>query len=226
MTYEVMSLLLEAGMEIAFLTKGAIQQRFLALFSTFPTKVFAQIGITTLNQRLQNALEPGAALPSQRLAAIENLTRIGIGVRARLDPLIPDLTDTNENIENLLSELGKRQVRSIAASYIFLRPAFAPRLSEMLHQYARKNSSARAWFWHRLADGVGGGQMIGLTARQERFHRLGTMAARHGIDLHVCACKNPDMDLKTNCRIAGSAPNPIGEGPLFDAADLSQETQP
>lgn len=224
-TYKTMSILLEAGVEIAFLTKGAIQERFLELFSRFPAKVFAQIGITTLDERLQKTLEPGASLLSQRLEAIENLTRIGIGMRARLDPLVPDLTDTNENLENLLSELGKRQVRSIAASYIFLRPAFAQRLSEVLHQCAHKNSSACAWSWHRLADGVGGGQMVGTAYRQERFHRLRALAARHRIDLHVCACKNPDLDLKTNCRIAGSAPDPIAEGPLFEAADLNQETQ-
>jgi len=225
-TYETMSILLDAGVEIAFLTKGAIPERFLTLFSSFPSKVFSQIGITTLDERLQKTLEPGAASPCQRLQAIENLAQLQILVHARLDPLVPGLTDTNENLETLLEELGKQKVRSIAASYIFLRPAFAQHLSEMLHQFAHKNSSARAWSWHRLADGVGGGQMIGTADRQERFHRLRALAARHGISLHVCACQNPDLDLKTNCRIAGSVPNPTGENPLFEAADLNQETQP
>jgi len=208
------------GVEVAFLTKGAIPERFLTLFSSFPNKVFAQIGITTLDEPLQKTLEPGAASPSQRLEAIENLTRIGIGVRARLDPLVPDLTDTNENIEHLLSELGKRQILSIAAGYIFLRPAFAQRLSEILHQCARKTNSARAWSWHRLADGVGGGQMIAAAYRQERFEGLRALAAKHAMYLHVCACKNPDLDLKTNCRIAGPAQNPIGEGSLFNEKQM------
>jgi DNA repair photolyase len=224
-TYKTMSILLKAGVEIAFLSKGSIQERFLALFSEFPAKVFAQIGITTVDERLQNALEPGAALPSQRLEAIENLTRIGIPVRARLDPLVPDLTDTDENLVALMAELEKRQVRSIAASYLFLRPAFAQQLFETLRPCAVEVNPAQTWSWHRLADGVGGGQMIALADRQDRFARLGTLAAKHGMELHVCACKNPDLVLKSDCRIAGPAPNPIGDGPLFKAAGLDQEIQ-
>lgn len=224
--YETMSILLEAGVEVAFLTKGAIQERFLALFSRFPTKVFAQIGITTLDERLQKILEPGAALPCQRLLAIENLARLGIPVRVRLDPLVPDLTDTMENLASLLAELEKRQVRSIVASYLFLRPAFAQRISETLHQCVGKTSSTLTWSWHRLADGVGSGQMIDLADRRERFRQLGALAAKHEMELRVCACKNPDLDLESNCRIAGPAPSQVGNGPLFESADAHRETEP
>jgi DNA repair photolyase len=225
-TYETMSALLHAGIEVAFLTKGAIQERFLALFSRFPTKVFAQIGITTLDQQLQKALEPGAALPCQRLQAIENLARLEIPVRARLDPLVPDLTDAEESLASLLTELERRQVRSIAASYLFLRPAFSQRLSEVLRQFVGKTSPTLTWSWHRLADGVGGGQMIALADRQERFRRLETLAAKHGMELHICACKNPDLSLKSDCRIAGAATSQIENGPLFESADLPRETEP
>jgi len=213
--YETMSTLLHAGVEVAFLTKGAIPERFFGLFSQFPTKVFAQIGITTLDERLQQVLEPGAASPSQRLDAIENLARLGISVRARLDPLAPDVTDTEENLTSLLEELAKRQVKSIAASYLFLRPAFAKHLLEILRQFTHNNSSANLWSWHRLADGVGGGQMIDVAERQTRFRQLEALAARYGIDVHVCACKNPDLGLTSNCRIAGSDSPQPGTASLF-----------
>ena len=213
--YETMSTLLHAGVEVAFLTKGAIPERFFDLFSQFPTKIFAQIGITTLDERLQQALEPGAAAPSQRLGAIENLVRLGISVRARLDPLAPDVTDTEENLTSLLAELAKRQVESIAASYLFLRPAFAQRLSELLRQFVVETGRTSPWSWHRLADGVGGGQMIDVAERQARFHRLKTLAEKHGIDVHICVCKNPDLGLTSNCRIAGSDSPQVGTAPLF-----------
>ena len=213
--HETMSVLLYTGVEVAFLTKGAISEQFFGLFSQFPTKVFAQIGITTLDERLQQALEPGTASPSQRLDAIENLTRLGISVRARLDPLAPDVTDTEENLTSLLTELAKRHVKSIAASYLFLRPAFAQYLSGLLRQFAVEPDRTSPWSWHRLADGVGGGQMIDVAERQARFHRLKTLAEKHGIDVHVCACKNPDLDLTSNCRIAGSDSPQTGTAPLF-----------
>ncbi len=224
--YETMSVLLEAGVEVAFLTKGKIQERFLELFSRFSGKVFAQVGITTLDERLQKALEPRAAFPRQRLQAIEDLAQLGIPVRARLDPLVPDLTDTQENLTSLLAELGRRGVRGIAASYMFLRPAFAQRVSETLRQFAGGSCSTDMWSWRRLADGVGGGQMIDLVKRREGFGRLEVLAAKHGIDLHVCACKNPDLGLKSDCKIAGTASSKIGDGSLFESADAHRKTKP
>jgi DNA repair photolyase len=217
-----MSILLNAGVEVAFLTKGAIQERFLALFSTFRTKVFAQVGITTLDERIQQVLEPQAAAPKRRLQAIEDLARIGIATRARLDPLVPNLTDTGENLCALLAELGKLAVRSVAASYLFLRPAFAQRLSEQLNRFAGEACSFRMWAWRRLADGVGGGQMLAPSDRRGRFDRLGALAAKYGISLHVCACKNPDLGLGSDCQIAGPSPGAAGDAPLFDSAGVTR----
>jgi DNA repair photolyase len=220
-TYQTMSVLLESGVEVAFLTKGAIEERFLAMFSRCPTSVSAQIGITTLDQGLWRAFESGAASPRQRLQTIEDLTRIGVATRARLDPLMPDLTDTEENLSALLAELSRRGVQDIAASYLFLRPAFARGLSEHLHRGAGSARPACEWHWHDFADGVGGGQMIDREDRRQRFDRLEVLAAKHGIGVHVCACKNPDLAAGSNCRIAGPSPAalPMPDAPLFRATE-------
>jgi DNA repair photolyase len=216
-TYQTMSVLLEWGVEVAFLTKGTVGDRFLALFAKSPTRVLAQIGITTLDESLWHFFEPGTAAPAARLRNIEGLSQIGVTTKARLDPLIPDLTDSDENLSGLLAELARRGVRSIAASYLFLRPAFAPRLSEQMRQLAGSADSAASWSWHRLADGVGGGLMIGPEGRRQRFDRLRTLAANHAIEVHVCACKNPDLASAPGCEIAGpsQAPPSAGGTPLF-----------
>lgn len=220
-TYQTMTILLEANVEVAFLTKGVIEERFLTLFSTMPKRVFAQVGVTTLIERLGQTLESGAASPMQRLQTIENLTRIGIATWARLDPLIPDLTDSTENLAALLAELSRRRIHDVVASYMFLRPAFARRLSVQLNQLVGSADMAEAWSWHRLADGVGGGQMIALEDRRRRFARLRHLAASHGIEVHTCACKNPDLAAGSNCRIAGPLPSPlpVQDTPLFQATE-------
>jgi len=220
-TFETMSVLLERGVEVAFLTKGVVSDRFLGLFAGSPTSVYAQVGITTLSQRLWRILEPCAASPEQRLQVIDGLRRIGVVTKARLDPLIPEWTDTEDGLRPLLAELTWRGVQDIAASYLFLRPAFAQRLSEQLGLARGSTCSAGAWFWQRLADGVGGGQMIGPEERRARFDRLARLAAEYGIDVHVCVCKNPDLSAGPGCQIAGPPMEaPLGvEGPLFRGLD-------
>lgn len=216
-TYQTMSALLESGVQVAFLTKGAISERFLALFSKSPTIVFAQIGITTLDERLWQVFESGAASPSQRLRTIESLTQINVATKARLDPLIPDLTDTQESLAPLLTELKQRRIPSIAASYLFLRPAFTQRLSEHLRLVAGSTYSINGWSWRQLADGLGRARTIGPNDRRKRFGQLGALAASHGIEVHICTCKNPDLAASPGCQIAGPSPAPLSnsDAPLF-----------
>jgi hypothetical protein len=79
-------------------------------------------------------------------------------------------------------------------------------------------ANATEWAWHCFADGVGGGKMIDAEHRRKGFARLASLAAEHGIDLHICACKNPDVPDAANCRIAGppaGARSP-SQPPLFD----------
>jgi DNA repair photolyase len=207
-TYETMATLLSAGIEVAFLTKGVIDDRCLSLFAASPTKVFAQVGITTLDEHLCAALEPRAATPAQRLRNAQALTRIGVVTRARLDPLIPGITDTDENLRPLLAALPGCGIQNIAASYLFLRPAFSQKLCTRLRLLAGPAFSEITWNRHALADGVGGGQMPSMVQRRNGFARLRTLAAGFGIDVHVCACKNSDLPCAAPCQIAGPAPAP------------------
>jgi len=216
-TYRTMASILESGVEVAFLTKGLIGDQFFPLFARFSSRVFAQVGITTLDERLWQAFEPGAAAPSERLGNIENLARIGVEATARLDPLIPGITDTDEGLVRLLAELERRKVRHAAASYLFLRPAFAAQVAERVRHVRKPGASAVKWNWRAMADGLGGGQMMDVQDRREGFSRLEALAARFHIAIHVCRCKNPDLAV-SGCRIAGPASS-VSEAPslpLFD----------
>jgi DNA repair photolyase len=206
--YETMAALLSAGVEIAFLTKGVIAERFFSLFAVSPAKVFAQIGITTLDERLCDALEPRAATPSQRLQNIAALIHIGVTPHARLDPLIPGVTDTDQQLRPLLAALSSRGIRKIAASYLFLRPAFSQMLCTRLRQLAGSSFSETTWTWHAHAEGVGGGRTPSAEHRQMAFTRLRMLATEFGIDVHICACKTPDLAGAVACQIAGPSPSP------------------
>ena len=108
-----MALLLERGIGVSFLTKGRIPDRFITLFKSNSNIVQAHIGITTLNIQLQKLIEPHAATPKARLKNINTLINIGILPEIKFDPLIPELTDSNNNLEPLFKILNKSGIKSV-----------------------------------------------------------------------------------------------------------------
>lgn len=201
-THSTMSLLLQGGVEVAFLTKGAVPGSCVGLFRHVRPSVFGQVGITTLDSDLALRLEPRAATPQQRLDNLRRLAEAGVHVSARLDPLVPEFTDTKENLIPLISALAAAGVKDIAASFLFLRPGMEAAMSGLLRAASRTDSDWRSWTWTRFADGTGGGRMPPVGQRRSRLARLRALAASKGMELRVCACKNPDIG-RDSCRIAG-----------------------
>ena len=203
-----MRVLLENGVEVTFLTKGFVRQPFLDLFAEHAEAVFAQIGITTLDRGVCRAIEPRAAPPEVRIATIDALTRMGVHTTARLDPLIPDVTDTDDRVLPLLRALAKAKVRSVAASYLFVRRPFVRQVASMLAKMSPGAASPASWATQAFASGAGSGRMIGLDERSRRFARLQALGNSLGVSVRPCRCKNPEL-IDEPCAITGPANNAI-----------------
>lgn len=199
-----MRVLLEAGVEIAFLTKGFVRRPFLELFADHADAVFAQIGITTLDRVLCQAIEPRTAPPEMRTATIDALARMGVRTTARLDPLIPDVTDADDSVLPLLRALAKAGIRDAAASYLFARSPFVRQVASMLAKLSPGTSSPASWATQTFADGACGGRMIGLDERSRRYARLRALGSSAGVRVRPCRCKNPELTDEP-CAIAGAA---------------------
>ena len=197
-----MTVLLESGVEVAFLTKGFVTPPFLRLFGRFPGRVFAQIGITTLDTCLWRQFEPRTAPPQMRLDFIRLLRDAGVETTARLDPLIPDVTDTSQNLSPLLERLAVAGIREAAVSYLFLRPPIASGVSAQLACLRNTTVSPASWSSQPFADGRSGGRMINCAEREHRFEKIQQLGWGLGIQVNVCRCKNPEF-ADVGCRIAG-----------------------
>jgi DNA repair photolyase len=215
---ETMQVLLEQRIEVAFLTKGFIDEPFLDLFRYHPELVHAQVGITSLDRDLWRGFEPRTAPPHRRLQTVRRLRQIGANVTVRLDPLIPDVTDTPDNLEPLLAEIQRAGITFAAASYIFLRAGFGRALSDQLAKYG---VNVKTWPQVTFTDGCGRGRMIPVEQRRRRFETLTRLGEIHGITIQPCRCKNPSLTHDT-CHITGAdstpseATGPDQDLPLFD----------
>ncbi len=201
-----MAVLLGAGVEVAFLTKGFITRPFLELFADHVERVFAQIGITTLDQGLWRRFEPRTAPPYMRVAAIEELVRLGVHTTVRLDPLIPGFTDSDENLLPLLRALAQAGIREAAASYLFLRPQFAGHIQSLIGTGESVGADHTLWPYQEFAEGSGGGTGLPPDERAKRLEHLEALGNSVGIRIRPCRCKNPEFATET-CGITGPPPS-------------------
>lgn len=191
-----MRTLLDAGIGISFLTKGRIDGEFFPLFRRHAHLVHAQIGITTLDRRVQQTLEPNAASPDERRENIRKLIRCGVTTDARIDPLVPRVMDTEDNLTPLFRALSELGVRCAGVSYLFLRPAITGHLRRALEPCGLFSELAAAYrdgSRRKLVGGEARMRLLPTEYRRRNYEQLRSIATRHGIRTFLCACKNPDL---------------------------------
>ena len=102
--------------------------------------VHVNVSVTTLDAALARSMEPRAASPQARLAAIRGLSEAGVPVRVLVAPVIPGLTDSE--IPAILA--AAKEAGASAAGYTMLRLPLtvAPVFREWLSR-TRPDSEAR-----------------------------------------------------------------------------------
>ncbi len=204
----ILELLLCQGIGVSFLTKGLIPDNTMELLINHAGKVRAQIGISTLDEDVARMFEPDAACPQLRVEQMRKLVAGCVPTEARVDPIIPGLTDTRDALERVFSALAEAGVKRAAASTLFLRPAIVESLRRNLSD---KNVLERLWGFYteagRLAIRAEQSSVIALPLekRREILDRVRDTAAEFGVAVAVCACKNPDLAQGT-CGINGRWP--------------------
>jgi len=220
LAFEVLGVLFEFNVRVSFLTKGQIPRRHMELLTSNATRVRANIGIITVDDRIHAALEPRTAPPTVRLAQARQLATAGIATSARVDPILPGLTDDVDSCHRLCSALAEAGITSTAAGVLFLRPAIANSLRRNLRDRVMRDALFRAFASStRLSIRAESSSVTALPADDRRaiLQRLTAVAQRYGIAVRVCACKNPDI-ARGSCHIAGDravAKNATAQFELF-----------
>lgn len=204
----VLNFLFGKGIGVAFLTKGRIPDHMLRLLIDHAKLVQAQVGIITLDEDISQSFEPNAAGPRRRLNQMEALITGGVPTEARLDPILPGLTDADRSATPLFSALAQAGVKRAAAGVLFLRPAIVQSLTRNVPDKEMLDSLLGA-YRERQQIGIRANgssvQTLPPEVRREIFARMREAAGVYGIELSVCACKNPDL-ARGSCNIAGTWP--------------------
>jgi DNA repair photolyase len=110
-TRQILEVLSACEHPVSIVTKSALVERDIDLLAPMAAKNLARVyvSITTLDRDLARTLEPRAASPHRRLAAVKALSEAGIPVGVMTAPIIPQLTDKDlEAILDAASANGAR----------------------------------------------------------------------------------------------------------------------
>jgi len=208
LSHAVLEFLFSQGIGVAFLTKGEIPDETLELLIDHADLVQAQIGLITLDEEIARAFEPHAASPRTRLWQLHSLIAGGVAAAARLDPILPTLTDDAEALDRQFAALAQVGVKRVAAGVLFLRSGISHWLSRrvpgemlapLLAAYREEEQAVMRGAEYPI-------QNLPLERRREIFSRLQEAGEAHSIRLDVCACKNSDI-ARGSCNIAGTWPS-------------------
>jgi DNA repair photolyase len=186
---------LESGRELVLMTRGRLPRRLVALLSEHPDRARVALGMMSLNKGIVRALEPRAASPRGRIRDLERLTRSGVTVEIRLEPLLPGLTDTRDNLAPLFHALARAGASRVVAHYMFMHRAIWPSLQRSLEPLGVVDAVRAAFEDGPLltVGSVGTVRNVGRDARREGLARIMAWGAEFGLDVTTGATQNPDL---------------------------------
>jgi len=173
---------------VGVVTKSALVARDIDVLTTLAhhDAIHVMVSVTTLDRTLAQRLEPRAATPERRLAAIAQLADAGIPVAVLVAPIIPGLNDAE--IPRILERAREAGARS--ASWVLLRlpPPLDGLFTSWIERHyperaARVLNRIRECRGGRLSDSRFGARMRGEGPYADQLAGLFSVAARRA-DLH------------------------------------------
>ncbi len=124
LTQGIIGVLAEAANPFSILTKSSLILRDLDLLvaAAQRTSVRASLSIGTLDEEVWRRTEPGTPHPRQRVEAVARLNEAGIPCSVLAAPVLPGLSDSDDQLAALVEACVGAGAPSVTAMYLHLRP--------------------------------------------------------------------------------------------------------
>ena len=115
------------GLEIGIVTKSNLVLRDVDVLQQIAhnNRLAINITITTLKVDLARILEPRAPRPDLRIEAVRELIKAGLNAGVICAPVLPGITDSPRDLENLVRATAGAGGKYIFANSLFLKPCSA-----------------------------------------------------------------------------------------------------
>jgi len=194
-TGRIVEVLARYGIDVWLMTRGFIRPAVLDTLRRHAERVKVTVALTTLERSRQRMLEPLTAPPRLRLKTMCSLREAGIACNAALEPLIPGVTDTRENLMPVLEALALAGVRQVTVGYLVLHQRIEQHLQSVLRPHGLDTMVLEEYARGPILRTERGlsGRYLPRSRRQHGYAALMAMAAGVGLRVTVNALTNPDF---------------------------------
>ncbi len=177
-------ILAESNFSVSVLTKSSLILRDIEIWQKVHEKngFILMFSLTTLDDKMRKIFEPNASSVDERLEALTAFKSLGIPVGVLAMPFLPYLTDTDENISNLLKKLFELDVDFVLPNGLTLRPGKQKQIffetlkshfPQLLHKYEELYSN-------NLQSG-----MPLFSYRKNLYPRMGKIISEYSIPMDI-----------------------------------------
>jgi DNA repair photolyase len=177
LTRRCLEILAESNCKIQIITKSNLVTRDDDLLCKVPATV--ALTITTDDDNLARIIEPLAPSPSQRIRAAQDLTKVGIPVSVRIDPIIPLVNDQQQELIATLASIG---VKHITCSTYKAKADNWMRLNAAMPQVVEKLKP----LYFVQGEKIGGSALLPKELRYKILKGIRDLAVTKGMKFGVC----------------------------------------
>jgi DNA repair photolyase len=177
--YRLMPGIIEAlagsGTPFSILTKGTLLRRDLGLLSAASTEVSVGIGLSLAlgDEELRRRLEPGVPSVRGRLDLIRAIRDAGLPCGVMVAPVLPWLTDSVDQLDQLLAQLSEAGATGVTPLVLHLRPGVKDWFMQWLaHDHPALVSRYESLYAH--------GSYASPSYRKAFDHKIRPLLDKHG----------------------------------------------
>ncbi|MDW3626609.1 MAG: radical SAM protein [Nitrososphaeraceae archaeon] len=133
LTRKCVEVLQEFEIPYYIFTKSSLIERDLELHTRYSHNCFVVWSITTNNENIKRIVEPGTPPSKSVYKVIEKFCKSGIKCVVNIDPILPLITDSKEDIENIIDSANDIGVKYVSGAILRLRYDIWERMKYILH---------------------------------------------------------------------------------------------
>jgi len=178
-TRTILKALIKHKFPILIVTKSKLVTRDIDLLKSGDSAV--AISISTMDSEITSRFEPSASRPEDRLKALQTLAEHSIPTIARIDPIIPDITDDPDSLDGLMQKLRDTGIRHVTTATMKLVPDFLQALKGI-----NPELSAKLRERYRLGKWIAGYKYLPTQARTDIISQAKACADRYTLSFSAC----------------------------------------
>ena len=131
-TRKCIELLQKIGISYTIITKSSSIVRDIDLHKRYRDKCIIIWSLTTINEEIKQMIEPYASPAHSVIKALEIFSKNGIKVGVNIDPIIPGLTDGEDELKELVDKIAKAGASFASSAIMRLRRDIWDRMRRLL----------------------------------------------------------------------------------------------